>query len=164
MLVLLIALSFLIIIGGIFLLDKSEKNIEANTVVDYGKIVASVGNFFVTDKHFIVVSRAQRAIPVINIKTDPLTVGDRLSGQGIEVTLELLGILGNNKVAVESVTLYTNEYIVLKLMNPTIVIINENHNTAELASSLQSMLSVFTIEGRMPKEIDFRFDKPVVRY
>jgi hypothetical protein len=89
--------------------------------------------------------------------------GDRLTGQGIEFTTELLSHLLKKQVAVQSVTIYTRDYSVMRL-GDTNVVYKEKGSASELASSLQSMLSVFTIEGRVPSEIDFRFDKPVLRY
>lgn len=147
---------------GIVLLNASQNNQPQAKTTDVGVPVALVGSLAITDKQYIV-PVSNPALPVIQTLTDPLQDGDRLTGQGIEFTTELLSVLIKNQVAVQSVTIYTRDYSVLHLGN-TNVVYKEKESASILASSLQSMLSVFTIEGRMPTEIDFRFDKPVLRY
>jgi len=162
MAVLLMLLSLGTISAGIALLNASQKNQPQAKTIDIGVPVALVGSLAITDKQYIV-PVSNPALPVIQTQTDPLQDGDRLAGQGIEFTTEFLSALSKNQVAVQSVTIYTRDYSVLHLNN-TNVVYKEKESASVLASSLQSMLSVFTIEGRNPTEIDFRFDKPVLRY
>lgn len=147
---------------GIVLLNASQKNQSQAKATDTGTPVGLVGSLAITDSQYIV-PVSNTSLPVIQVLTDPLATGDKLAGQGIEFTTVFLGELAKKQVAVQSVTLYTRDYSVLHLAN-TNVIYKEKSSASELASSLQSMLSVFTIEGRVPSEIDFRFDKPVLRY
>jgi hypothetical protein len=159
--VLLILLSLGTIGTGLALLNASQKN-QPQITTDAGTPVALIGSLAITEKQYIV-PVSNPSLPVIQTFTDTLQVDDRLSGQGIEFTTQLLSELGKKQVAVQRVTIYTRDYSVLHLAN-TNVIYKEKASASELASSLQSMLSVFTIEGKMPLEIDFRFDKPVLRY
>lgn len=149
--------------AGILLLNASQNKPSQAINTDVGTLVGLIGSLAITDKQYIV-PVSNQPLPIIQAVTDPLESGDRLSGQGIEFTTELLRELSKNQVAVESVTLYTRDYSILLLSTNTNVIYKEKGSASELATSLQSMLSVFTIEGRMPTEIDFRFDKPVLRY
>ena len=158
----LIVLSLGIISAGIYILNASQNAQPKVEVVDVGTPVALIGSVAVTDKQYIV-PISNPSLPVIQTHTDPLKDGDRLTGQGIEFTTELLYHLSQKQVAVQSVTIYTRDYSVLRLSN-TNVVYKEKGSASTLATSLQSMLSVFTIEGRVPSEIDFRFDKPVLRY
>lgn len=159
----LILLSVGTITTGITLLNASQNNQPQAKDTDYGTPVGTIGTLAVTDKQYIVPVTSQ-SLPSVQILTDPLKTGDKLAGQGIEFTTQLLAALAKNQVAVDQVTIYTRDYSVLHLTTNTNLIYKEKPSVTELVSSLQSMLSVFTIEGRNPTEIDFRFDKPVLRY
>lgn len=156
-------MSLTAITAGIVLLNASQKNQPEAKITDVGTAVGIVGSYAITDKQYIVPITNQ-SLPQIQVFTDPLIDGDRLTGNGIEFTTELLFELQKNHIAVASVSIYTRDYSILRLVTNTIVIYKEKGSASELAASLQSMLSVFTIEGRNPSEIDFRFDKPVLRY
>ena len=156
-------MSIVAITAGIVLLNASQKNQPQAKTTDIGTPIGIIGNFAITDKQYIV-PISNQSLPQIQAYTDPLAEGDKLTGNGIEFTTEFLAELAKHHIAVTSATIYTRDYSILRLATDTNVIYKEKPSASTLASSLQSMLSVFTIEGRVPSEIDFRFDKPVLRY
>lgn len=60
-----------------------------------------------------------------------------------------------------SLSIVENEDIMASLSGE-IKVIFKNENIEQQVSSLQLMLSRFKIEGRIPKKIDLRFEKPIV--
>lgn len=136
-------------------------------IVQAGDIIARTGNYSVSTSGRIFEQVPDTSLPELIIGTDKLLPGDVLTGNEIKNTLAILALLKKNGIAVRSIYIYTKEYCVLEIPNQsgTIrVLYNENSNPTGLISSLQSIVSVFTIEGKVPDEVDFRFDKPVLRY
>lgn len=165
-----LTVSFLIILSsgailfGLKLLYDAQQNIKAAPVATNGEPVARIDSLVLTADGVIATSSGSFEIPILTVHTDPLSPGDRIKGVEVQKTVEILALLKKNNVAVESVTIYNKDYCVLILPETIRVLYNSNSDARTLISSLQTMMAVFTIEGRIPEEIDFRFDKPVIRY
>jgi len=72
--------------------------------------------------------------------------------------------LKKKNIPFSSIFSYGNDSFLVKLKNNEEIIFSKNKDISFQVSSLQLMLSRFTIEGKRIKRVDFRFDKPVVSF
>ena len=57
----------------------------------------------------------------------------------------------------------SRDYYIITLKNKSEVIISDHKNISDQLSSLQFILTRLTMEGRAFRQLDLRFDKPVMR-
>ncbi|MCL5970032.1 MAG: hypothetical protein M1450_00820 [Patescibacteria group bacterium] len=77
---------------------------------------------------------------------------------------EIESNLQKKNIPFSSVFSYGNDSFLVKLKNNEEIILSKNKDISFQVSSLQLMISRFTIEGKRIKRVDFRFDKPVVSF
>jgi hypothetical protein len=135
-------------------------------LIDEGIPLASIDQFVITSTGLIK-ERTGNAYPLLTVQTDPVVPGDILRSPEITTSLRLIENLQKNGIAVGSISIYTTEYCVVELpvkADTIRVLYNSQSDTVSLVSTLQGILTMVTIEDTKPVEIDFRFDKPILRY
>lgn len=80
-----------------------------------------------------------------------------------ETTNKLQEALTKNKIEFDLLS-RTDQFLVIRLKDGAEIIFSNSKNTNEQISSLQLMLSRFTIEGKRIEKLDFRYDNPVVSF
>jgi competence protein ComGC len=73
-------------------------------------------------------------------------------------------MLQKSNIAFSSIEKRGDSSYVISLKDGGKVVITENKNVQSQISSLQLILSRLTIEGKRFKNLDFRYDKPVVSF
>ncbi|MBI4130207.1 hypothetical protein HY468_02735 [Candidatus Roizmanbacteria bacterium] len=126
--------------------------------------IASMNGFILDEKGSVVAYHQTEQLPLIQASIPPLTIGDRIESEELLVTIAVLRKLQEEGIAAVEARIYNATYMELTMEHDVHILFNTTNDPVLLSSSLQTMLSVFTIEGRFPKEIDFRFSKPVIRY
>ncbi len=149
---------------GLKLLYNTQQSAQTTPQDMRGETVARIGVLALTSNGYVVSSPDYESLPELTLYTDPLFPGDKIQGEEVLKTGQLLLLFKKNDIAVVSATIYTKDYCVLTLPETIRVLYNDKSDVRTLTSSLQSMMAVFTIEGTKPEEIDFRYDKPVIRY
>ena len=126
--------------------------------------VARIKIYAISEKGIVLSSNASPHLPEIDVSIDTPTVGSRLGGVELAMTLSFLNELKFRNIGVGSVKIYSKDMMILTTADTIRVLYASTNDVVALSSSLQTMLSVFTIEGTRPREIDLRYDKPVLRY
>lgn len=84
----------------------------------------------------------------------------KISSNSITQNLEIL--LAKNNIPFSSVSVSTDSSLLVTLTSQEKVVFSSQKSFDSQISSLQVMLSRFTIEGKRFVVLDFRFDKPVI--
>jgi hypothetical protein len=100
-------------------------------------------------------------VPTLNARTDPLRAGLTVSGDAIETTLGVLGELSRTPLAVTQVTIYNDSYIELLLEDGTKMLFTSTRTPYDIRTTLQSIHTAYTMEGRVLDRIDYRYSKPL---
>jgi len=89
-------------------------------------------------------------------------LGKEISIRDNELTL-IEDKLQELKLEVEDINVSQDRYLI-KLKNKSEIIISTERNIQKQLSSLQFILTRLTMESRAFNQLDFRFDKPVIRF
>lgn len=73
-------------------------------------------------------------------------------------------ILSEKKISYISVVTSSDLDYIVKLNGESEVIIDSNKDIGEQLSSLQLIISQLTIEGKKFKSLDFRYQKPIIKF
>ena len=150
----------LIILWGVKSIDKLTIHSSSETI---GYPVAVVQESLIDANGNVVGPFNQEDLAVIEISTDPLLYNTRIESEALRYSLSLLHLLQVAGFNVSTITIYHDWYITATVLDTIRILYTIHTDSDTLVSSLQSMLSAFTIEGVTLEEIDFRFDKPIVR-
>ena len=124
--------------------------------------IAQLSGFGVSDTGRVLSRVTSNELPFIDANAPILFGGEQLKGNGIETTLAFLSALKQHNIEVTYINLYDAQYMDLLLASKVVIVYNNSIEPIAMASSLQNMLGLFTIEGRMPTTIDIRYRQPVV--
>ncbi len=140
-----------------FLKSKAEKP-------KFGKPVARIGEFSVDLKGQVRRVGESENLPQIVVLTEPLFGNERIENYEFNKILFILDRAEKSELDVEKIAVYNKERIDFYLKNGIMVTVNSELDADYFISSLQIMLSRFKIEGKVPASIDYRFNKPVVKF
>lgn len=84
------------------------------------------------------------------------------SNEADKSKLALESQLRAKKISFTKVT-RASDFFIVQLENKSTVIISRNKDTAPQLASLQFILTRLTMEGKAFRELDLRFDKPVIK-
>lgn len=120
---------------------------------------------YLIDKEGVVFKAVKEPLilPKIEVLTGKIVIGNKIEKLYADSIFPLLSNLSELNIKVENVTLKSPDEIVIELPETTIFT-DVYQDDSIISSSLQMMLTSFRIEGRLPRIIDVRFDKPVVRF
>lgn len=155
----------IVVVSFVFIQNNQNIKKQVNEKEKPEKEVLGVIDGFSVDEDGLLLRRnADNNLPDIKIETQSVRGGEKVSGEEIEKTLRVLKELKKLGLEVKKVEVYNRERMDLIFANNTRIIYNSSVDPFTLSSSLQFMFSRFKIDGRMPVEIDFRYNKPVVRF
>lgn len=141
------------------LIIHAQKRIPVITIKDHDSYL------FLDEEGFILFQKESNddlpilIVPSIDVSSHGSIVDARIRN-GIQLVLN--SIHAGFPVSKSEVT-YENNEIVMET-NESHIIALLNQNPAFLFSSLQLLARQFRIEGKRPSFIDFRFEKPIVRF
>ena len=88
----------------------------------------------------------------------PVTTNSRKQTEGLE------RLFSNVKIEFLSISLNSDTSYSIELQDRSKIILSSKKDIQRQISSLQPILKLLTIEGRRFEVLDFRFDKPVIKY
>ncbi len=109
---------------------------------------------------------AKENLPKIIIKNlaADLKVGEKLDQKEILSALEIIGLTKDNSIQLQKIMLDREKVITLALNEDILASFSAQKNIGLQVDSLLFILRQSKIEGSLPRFIDLRFDKPVVRF
>ena len=117
--------------------------------IGFLSVIGGVGLYL-----FFIESHRPLFISPVSLKTAEIPEDDEL--------VVLKKTLGRNKIEFETITASGSSYIV-QLKGGKNVIFSTQKGITEQISSLQFILTRLTMEGKLFRQLDLRFDKPVIR-
>lgn len=137
-----------------------------NVSVSYREPVLSwqsrQGRFLIDETGLAFQTATGEQLPQANDPNSNLVLGERIPAEHVRVTLKLLGAL-KDKFTVLTLSI-SGSTVTITLSSGTVVTLPTERDFAEKAQALQLILTQAKIEGRAPRTVDLRFDKPVVTY
>lgn len=122
----------------------------------------SIRYYLDRDGIFLTNIKIDRSLPIVNASEINISPGD-IADWRIKKSAILLEDIAQQSISVGQITIDdTAKIFLINLANDTRVVIPYAYDALKAAASLQMIISRFRIEGKFAKEIDFRYDKPVV--
>lgn len=140
-------------------------NIEKPVV----NLVTSQGYFYLSSQGEILSKSktSDNKIPIINyyqkLNFQSYQSGDFLTFKDIKSTLYLIKEVSDLNINIDNVDINGVNMILFNLDDKKIIFSSEKDTKLQVYQ-LQQIVRQFKVEGRQFKEIDLRYDKPVVRY
>lgn len=152
--------------------DVSVGKIYPNTLeikLEERKGVAQVEqgtHYFVIDQNGTAFKSATEKLnlPLLEGIFTPLTIGGSFAESETRHLFMLLKLLREEGIVIQTITLLDKTTAKLLLSPNSIIIIKTSIDPYYAVSSLQVMLRSFRIEGKFPRMIDLRYDKPVLSF
>ncbi len=128
--------------------------------------IKNADTYFLTDKDGYIVSQEKGPgdLPILTIATADVTSEGLITNSTILKAIACIRIVSENGMEPRGATILTDENEVKISTKGTELLIPLSIDTTSLYSSLQLLTRQFRIEGNQPSSIDFRFNKPVVRF
>lgn len=101
-------------------------------------------------------------LPQVSATSSQIDLGDRLSDQEIELSLRILEIT-EGKFSVLTI-FFQDRDVRIQLSSGVEVILDSRGDITQMQETLQLILGQAKIEGRIPRQIDLRYSKPLVNY
>jgi cell division septal protein FtsQ len=124
--------------------------------------------WYYVDESGFVFSQSYEAqdLPKINYKNYNLNLflGQQISNDTVLKTIEIASLLKNNFVPFKEIKLNSQSEIIVELDSELQAFMSSNREVQIQVESLQFILRLSKIEGRLPASIDLRYAKPVVKY
>lgn len=120
------------------------------------------GRYLVDSSGLAYQPAAAEQVPQASDPNSTLALGERIPSEHVRVTLKLMQAL-RDRFAVLTLSI-SGGTITITLSSGTVVTLSSDKDLAGKSAALQLILSQAKIEGRAPKTVDLRFDKPVVTY
>lgn len=141
---------------------NSPNNATSAADESSGAIVAAISTKFLDETGKVVSDKPEQYVPHIDVTIPALIEGERLVDPAIRSTLALINEFSRSELAVERVTIYNDNYIELSLSDQTRIVCSTKCDPFLVVSTLRSIHSAYTIEGRLLDTVDFRFSKPFI--
>ena len=127
-------------------------------------VIRTPGGIMGLDRNGILLGEPNQTNTLPELKFDlPRTMtGEKISDQKIIQSLAFIG-LTQTFLPLTSIEA-SGSASLLARAKKTDIIIAQNANLTNTATTLQTLLAGFRIKGNLPASIDLRFDKPVVKF
>lgn len=144
---------------------KSQKLATASAQIATASSVP--GQRFVVDAEGLVFAKAGDffGLPLFHLFDERVpSLGENIGQKRIETASEIIENLKKDEIEVSEVFLTAFGSIEMILGDRTKVLFSGQKNPIAQVASLQLILSSTRIEGRVPRTIDLRFEKPIIKY
>lgn len=128
--------------------------------------IESDGYYYLVDENGLIFSssKIEQTLPRLSALFSSLVVGRVLEPEIVNTLFPLLRELHVGGLLVTSIDYHSPGDVRLLLPSGVVIISSTSHFRPAEASSLQMIMRSFRIEGKFPRTIDLRFDKPVVTF
>src|SRR5690606_30747768 len=129
----------------------------------YSQLASPDGVFLADRNGYIFAEASSTALPKLTTDASVSEVGKTASAEGIMLGMYLIKGLRNTTPRLQSIVLEEGQ-LEVKLASSTLILINEERDAVPTTEQIQTLLAKFEQDKKYPKEIDMRFDRPVLRY
>lgn len=123
-------------------------------------------HYFLVDKEGVVFAKSATfsGVPLLFLPEEETpSLGKEIGKGRVNSACKIISLLGEKGIEAEKVFLKEGEIEIILQEKIKIIFPGQNDFSFKVAS-LQSILSSLKMEGKIPKEIDLRFERPVVRF
>ncbi len=111
---------------------------------------------------FARVESEQEFLPTIQADTR-VEVGRQISSNSVSLGLQLINGLRSTQPSLQRLDLHDGQLDV-HLDGPPLIYVGDDKSADEVLPQLEVLLKKFVDEDKYPKEVDMRYDRPVLRY
>jgi cell division septal protein FtsQ len=146
-----------------------EKRYPGTLVISYVprvafcQLVAPNGTYLVDRDGFIFAKSSHPTLPKLATNEILAGVGKQTSARGVKLGLNLVDGLRNAEPRVVDVLLRGNQLDITLTGDPKIYI-SDTRSAGPSLLEIKALLFKFKQENRYPKELDLRFERPLIRY
>lgn len=136
------------------------------TYRDKTAMIFAKNSFFIVDETGFIFEKVSTnsGYPIVNLENQEVGLGTNITHNNLNKVLRIIKLARDRNMQFIDIRMLTNDDISMHLDQGVQVVIGKSLEAEEIVSSLQIMIKRFTIEGKIPKKIDFRFTKPVVTF
>ena len=155
------------------LLEEIEikKNLPSEVVIEFKKRKPKAAifdprlqSFFLIDKEGVIVERKEEEerLPFIVAHLQNFKIGDRIKNRNINLVLALILSLEEDLEKAKFEIDEKKGILKVTLEKNILILIDLEKEVKETVFALQILMKKFKIEGKWPKKIDLRFEKPIL--
>jgi len=147
-----------------------EASLSGRVASDSARIATSSAfdqQFFLVDKEGLVFVKVSTfsGLPLFYLFDEKFPgLGENIGQKRIQTALEVAQLLKEARIEIKEVFLTSFGTIEMSLKEGPRVLFSSQKSPVAQVTSLQLILSSSRMEGEIPKTIDLRFERPVVRY
>ena len=132
--------------------------------VAYSQLVSPSSAFLVDRKGYIFAKNDPvDYLPKVMIDQEDIAVGQNTSAKGVRLAQQLVEGLRNTNPRLVNVLL-RNGVLEVSMTGDPRLLISESRSAKPTLLELETLFSKFAQEEKFPKEVDMRYDRPVLRY
>lgn len=105
---------------------------------------------------------SSESLPQVSAIDSEVKLGDKLSDQEVGLSLRILEVTAG-KFNVLTIN-FKGRDVRIQLSSGSEVIVDSSGDLVQMRETLQLILAQAKIEGRIPRQIDLRYSKPIVNY
>lgn len=95
---------------------------------------------------------------------EDIKLGEQIKDQGLKSVFSIIELIQDNLVGLKEIRVDAKQNLTLLLEQGIIASFSATKNSQAQVDSLHFILRLSKIEGNLPKVIDLRFDKPVIKF
>lgn len=139
--------------------------IKVSVRVPLAQVKAKEGKLLLVDVEGLLFRETSgENLPIIDLGgTSGGSLGEVIGGEGVRAYLEVLSVVREKNLVTSSITLKP-EMIELVLKDGPSVLLSVENPVAEQIELLAQILKRYNVAGRVPRQVDLRFSRPVVRF
>lgn len=131
--------------------------------VAYTQLVASDSTYLVDRKGFVFAEASLSTVPTLTTDSVEIEIGKVTSAKGVKLGLLLVEGLRGIEPTLKEIILRQQELEVVLARQPKILV-SVDRNAEVVIAELTSLLHKFAKDESYPKEVDLRYQRPVLRY
>ena len=106
----------------------------------------------------------EKNLPIIIAGLQNFKIGDRIRNNNIDLTLGIILVLEEDVLGSKFEIDETRKILKLTFSQDTVILIGLEEEKEKIIYTLEVLAKKFKIEGKWPKKIDLRFEKPVLTF
>lgn len=149
-------------------LQKNYPNTLIIEVVYRNKVaqITTLDGIYIVDGQGTIFEKvaASSSLPTLHLPSRKIDLGTNIIQKNINLALKIIELANKNNLHFIDIIPFEEDSVSMTTTGGTQIIVGEEAKAEEIVSSLQMILKRFTIEGKTPVKIDFRFEQPVVNF
>lgn len=138
------------------IIEVTVRKAIARLPSDLGFVALSSGGTVVSD------ARTQPMLPLIDVPFSSVQIGQSIQEPRILTALSYIQADMTPSLRIERVSFYDDSSLLIQTAE-TNIIVPQQSDTRDTIATLQQLVTRFRMKGRLPAQIDLRFDKPIIK-